>query len=63
MTGRQITKQEAYDAVMDGAANVMVKEYFSHCEDHGGPCWVGIQKGDEDENGEWPKHWKTFELW
>lgn len=64
--GQPITKAEAFEAVMDGASNVMCAEYFEFgcdCDDHEGSCWVGIQKGDEDENGAWPEHWKTFELW
>lgn len=63
--GQSITKEQAYEAVMDGAGNVMCAEYFADgCECHDeGSCWVGIQKGDEDEDGNWPDEWKTFELW
>jgi len=69
--GTPITKEEAFEAVMAGASNVMCREYFwgGTCDDEdcscdeNNPCWVGIQKGDEDENGQWPEHWKTFELW
>lgn len=65
MQARKLTKQEAYEAVMSGADNIMVREYFAYgCEEHGRKnCWVGIQKGDEDENGEWPEEWTTFEAW
>jgi hypothetical protein len=63
--GIPITRAEAYEAVMAGADNVMCLEYYDHgCSDHcDNQCWVGVQRGDEDENGEWPEHWKTFELW
>lgn len=68
---QRITREEAWEAVQDGADNVMCREYFHDlcCDDEAcecspeNPCWVGIQKGDEDDDGKWPERWQTFELW
>lgn len=60
--GTPITRAEAWEAVQDGADNVMCGDYFEGGCDHDGHeggCWVGLQKGD----GDWPEHWRTFELW
>lgn len=58
---QKLTKEEAYEAVMEGADNVMVQR-DECCDDEEckctpeNPCWFGIQKGDGDENGNWPDH-------